>query len=106
MLRLVFVALALAAGPLTYTDMSSEQALRNLSTIGSRDPTALSDAEGVEWVRARFAWVALLRLQGNESKALEVFAGCGKWCGKWGSSSEWAALKSWGCGKRHETFCN
>jgi hypothetical protein len=108
MLRVLWGALALAQASLAqlpYTDTNSEVALRNLRTIGERDPASLSEAEGVEWVRARFAWVALLRLQGNEKGALAVFAGCGDACGKWGPSSEWAALKKWGCERKKEPFC-
>jgi len=102
-----FLGTALAAGPVPggsgvdvpppYTDTTSSQALRNLEKIGARDPAHLSEAEGVEWVRARFALVALLRLQGKEPEALEAFAGCKSYCAKWGPSSEWEALKKWGC---------
>ncbi|MGZ3657946.1 MAG: hypothetical protein ACXVB9_10480 [Bdellovibrionota bacterium] len=108
-LLLIFRALAFAAGPVVappYTDTNSEQALRNMRLICSRDPSALSEAEGVEWVRARFAWVALLRLQNKDKEAVEVFAGCTKVCEKWGPSSEWAALKKWGCARKRMPFCS
>lgn len=105
MWRLVVGALALAAAPPPYTDTNSEVALRNLSVIGAKDPATLSEAEGVEWVRARFAWIALLRLQGNEPAAVAVFAGCKDACAKWGPTSEWAALKKWGCAREKASFC-
>jgi hypothetical protein len=88
--------------PPAYTDTSSAEALRNMRKIGARDPATLSEAEAVEWVRSRFAWVALLRLQGKDAEALAVFEGCRSYCGKWGPSGEWAALKKWGCAKSAE----
>jgi len=66
MWRFLLGAAALAVAPPPYTDTNSEVALRNLSAISAKDPGALSDSEGVEWVRARFAWIALLRLEGDE----------------------------------------
>ena len=81
----------------SYTDTNSVEALRNLRKIDTKDPAKLSEAELVEWVRARFAWIALLRLQGKEKDALEVFAQSRRWCEKHGPSGEWRALKSWGC---------
>ena len=99
---LLFVLLALpaAGGELPYTDLPSETALRNLEKIGARDPAKLPEAEASEWVRSRFAWVALLRMQGREKEALEVFGGCKGYCAKLGSQAEWAALRRWACGKK------
>ena len=94
---------AFAEGPEvvpSYTGTNSVQAKRVLEKLCARDASALSEAEGVEWVRGRFAWVALLRLEGKEDEALKVFEGCGSYCAKWGPSGEWAALRKWGCGKR------
>ena len=105
MWRFLLGAAALAVAPPPYTDTNSEVALRNLSAISAKDPGALSDSEGVEWVRARFAWIALLRLEGDEPAALAVFSGCKEACGKWGSTSEWAALKKWGCAREKASFC-
>jgi hypothetical protein len=70
-----------------------------MRVIGARDPARLSDAESVEWVRSRFAWVALLRLQGKDDEALEVFEGCRSYCKRWGPSGEWEALRKWACGR-------
>lgn len=96
-------ALAAFAGPdmpLSYTDTTSARALQNMATIGARDPAKLSESEKGEWVRSRFAWVALLRLQGKVPEAEDVFAGCGVYCAKFGPSAEWEALRKWGCARR------
>lgn len=84
----------------SYTDTNSVQALRTLEKITERSTKGLPDAELVEWVKARFARIALLRLEGRADEALAVFAGCAKVCEKHGSSEEWKALKAWGCGKK------
>lgn len=83
----------------TFTDTNSVQALRTLEKLTERSPKGLPDSELVEWVRARFARIALLRLEGRADEALKVFGGCAKVCEKHGSSEEWKALKSWGCRK-------
>lgn len=93
------IGLASAETPLPYTDTNSVQALRNLEKISAKDPKKCSEAEGAEWARARFAWIALLRLEGKEKQALNVFSGCGKFCEKWGPEKEWPALKAWGCAR-------
>ncbi|HEY8280481.1 MAG TPA: hypothetical protein VIH99_12705 [Bdellovibrionota bacterium] len=91
---------------LPYTDTNSVQALRNLEALSSRNPAKLGEAEGVEWAKAMFARIALLRLEGKEDRAAEVIAGCGPYCGKWGPGKEWPALKKWGCGrKKAPGFC-
>lgn len=99
--RAAFLALALAAeggeAPPPYTDMNSVQALRNLERITEKGPKGLPEAELAEWVRARFARIALLRLEGKTGEALKVFTGCAKVCEKHGPSEEWKALKEWGC---------
>lgn len=89
-----------AETPPPYTDTSSVEALRNMRKIGARDPAKLSDAEAVEWVRSRFAWIALLRLEGKDKEALGVFEGCRSYCGRWGPGAEWSAIRKWGCGRR------
>jgi len=101
----VGLSAAFAAGPdvpPSYTDMPSATSLRNLKKIGARDPAALGEAEKIEWVRARFAWVGLLRLQGKGDEALRVFDGCGLTCENWGPAAEWAALKKWGCARNKD----
>lgn len=101
-LSLILALPALAAEePLpSYTDMNSVQALRNLEKITERPARGLSEAELMEWVRARFARIALLRLEGRTEEALGAFGGCGKLCEKHGPAEEWKTLKAWGCGKR------
>ncbi len=89
--------------PLPYTNTESERALRNMQKIGAKDPSGLNDTDGEEWVRSRFAWVALLRLEGKDEEAADVFAGCGTYCGKWGPSLEWGGLKKWGCARRPDS---
>ena len=97
-LALIFSFTAHAVdSPLVYTDTNSVQARRNLEKILARDPRLIPEAEGVEWVRARFALIALLRLQGKESEALGVFEKCEEFCKKWGPTVEWDALVLWGC---------
>ena len=90
--------------PPSYTDVSSAEALRTLEKLCARDPAALRDDEGVEWAKARFAMVALLRLQGKDKEAMDAFAGCGSYCRKWGSSAEWKALRKWGCAKKKDAI--
>lgn len=85
---------------LPYTDTNSVQALRNLKQIAGKSPKKLPEPELVEWVRARFAWIALLRLEGKVQDALKVFEGCESYCAKHGPSEEWKALRDWGCGKK------
>jgi|GEM_PF-4557503 len=97
-LLLSLSALAQESVP-SYTDTNSVQALRNLEQIAGKNPKKLPDAELVEWVRARFAWIALLRLEGKIPEALKVFEGCEAYCVKHGPSEEWKALRAWGCGK-------
>ncbi len=100
LLWLAPVGLAESAEPLlTYTDTNSVQAKRNLEKIAGKDPATLNEAEGAEWARARFAWIALLRLEGKEKEARTVFSGCKKFCEKWGPEKEWPALKAWGCAR-------
>ncbi len=84
------------------TDTNSVQALRNIEAIAGKSPVKLNDPELGEWVRARFAWVALLRLEGKTEQARRVFEGCGTYCAKHGPSSEWKALKAWGCGRKSQ----
>jgi hypothetical protein len=86
--------------PPSYTDRNSVQAARHLEAWASRQPEKLSETERGEWVRARFAWIALLRLEGKVPEALAAFEGCGTYCAKHGPSEEWKALKAWGCGKK------
>lgn len=88
---------------LNYTDTNSVQAARNLKQLTSQDPKTLREEEGVVWARARFAWVALLRLEGKDKEAEAVFAGCGNgkvnFCKKWGPEKEWKKMKAWGCAR-------
>jgi hypothetical protein len=97
---LLSVAFAAEEPAPSYTDTNSVQALRTLEKITERSSKGLPDEELVEWVRARFARIALLRLEGRADEALAVFAGCAKVCERHGSSEEWKALKAWGCGKK------
>ncbi len=83
----------------SYTDTNSVRALRILAKITAKDPATLSETEGAEWARARFAEIALLRLEGKVKEAAELFAGCGIYCEMWGALNEWPSLKAWGCSK-------
>ncbi len=100
LLAVVFSFSSDAGDSLPYTDTNSVQALRNLEKISEKNPEKMKDLELGEWVRARFAWIALLRLEGKEEEARKVFSGCSSYCAKHGPSGEWAALKAWGCGKK------
>lgn len=106
-LSLLFPLIGSSSEPsLAYTDTNSVQARRNLEKILLGNPASLSEVEGVEWVRARFALVALLRLQGNEKEALKVFRLCDVYCERWGPPTEWVALRRWGCGQAKDAeFC-
>jgi len=98
-LWLSFSSLALESSP-SYTDTNSVQALRFLQAAAGKNPKHLTDPELAEWVRARFALIALLRLEGKNAEAIEAFENCGKLCAKHGPSGEWKALKVWGCLKK------
>lgn len=95
---LLFAALTVSAAeppPPVYTDLNSVQALRNLEKITEKSTKGLPESELVVWVRARFARIALLRLEGRPEEALAVFEGCVKLCEKHGPTEEWKALKEW-----------
>lgn len=97
-LALLFLGLPAAAAEEaspSYTDLNSVQALRNLEKLTNRPVKGLPESELVEWVRARFARIALLRLEGRPAEALAVFEGCAKLCEKHGPTEEWKALKAW-----------
>jgi hypothetical protein len=86
-----------------YVNNLSFPAEQAMEKIASRKPKEIhSEAEWVDWARARLAWVALRRLQGRERDALRVFAGCGSYCEKYGPEKEWEAEKRWGCPKKRE----
>jgi hypothetical protein len=53
-----------------YTDMNSVQALRNLEKITERSTKGMPELELSEFVRARFARIALLRLEGRSADAI------------------------------------
>jgi hypothetical protein len=81
------------------TDINSAEARRNLEKVASRSADGLSEAELVEWTKARLAWIALNRLEGREDEALKLFSGCGKTCAHYAPDKEWKALQAWGCSK-------
>lgn len=84
----------------TYTDVNMIEARRNLEkVIASPFTSQYTEAEKVEWVKARLALIALERLQGNEAKALKIFDDCGNYCAKFAAASEWDALKRWACSR-------
>ncbi len=99
LLFLLFGTLAFAEQAPNYTDLNSVQARQAMEKLIAKDPAQLPEAERGEWARARFALVALLRMQGKDSEAVAVFSGCGITCEKWGPQNEWAPLKKWGCTK-------
>ncbi len=85
----------------TYLNANQVQARRLMEKIAKQPYSQLaSDPERNEWARARLAWVALERLAGNEKAALEIFAGCERFCEKYGPESEWVATKKWACQKQ------
>lgn len=95
--------LALAQEPPVYVNNLSVEAGQAMEKIAGRDPSGIqSEAELVEWARARLAWISLRRLQGREKEALTIFEGCGQVCEKYGSEKEWAAARAWGCQKKRE----
>ena len=81
----------------------SLEASQAMDKVAKRDPHSLeSEADLVDWARARIAWIALRRLQGRESEALTIFEGCEEICKKYGPEKEWRAAKTWGCQKKRE----
>lgn len=102
LIPLLFVwPLLLAAAPPIYVNTFSVEAAKGMEKIGGRPVAELtSDAERMEWARARLAWIALTRLQGQEAEALKIFSGCGDICGRFGPEKEWASTRSWGCGRQ------
>ena len=95
--------LASAQEPPVYVNNLSVEAGQAMAKIAGRDPSGIqSEAELVEWARARLAWISLRRLQGREKEALSIFEGCGQVCEKYGSEKEWAAARAWGCQKKRE----
>ena len=99
---LLFISLCFgqAFAQTSYTDVNMIEARRNLEKVIASDYSAqYTEAEKVEWVKARLALIALERLQGNEAKALKVFDDCREYCGKFAASGEWGSLKKWACSK-------
>jgi hypothetical protein len=95
--------LAFAQEPPIYVNNLSVEAGQAMERIAGRDPSDIkSEAELVEWARARLAWVSLRRLQGREKEALSIFEGCARICEKYGAEKEWAAAQAWGCQKKRE----
>lgn len=105
LLALLAGALALAAPEKAalYIEGNVVQAARLLEGICSKDFNDLAgEAEQVEWVKARLAWVSLERLRGREEEALRIFSACDVYCEKHAPEKEWASLKAWACGKKKE----
>ena len=96
-------ALGWAAEPVGYLNAVSVQAEKQMQQLASRDPAKLSQNEKIDWARARMAWVDLLRLQGRDEEALQVFAGCLGYCEKFGGEKEWKPMLAWGCGKKPDS---
>lgn len=95
------VPLLLAAAPPAYVNTFSLDAANVMRKIAGRPVEELkTDAERMEWARARLAWIALARLQGQEAEALKIFSDCGDICGRFGPEKEWDATRSWGCGRQ------
>lgn len=95
--------IALAGGDSTYLNVNSWEAKKEITKILTADPALLpTDAERIEWVKARLAAISLARLETREAEALKLFLECGKWCGKYGPEQEWASVKAWGCQKKRE----
>jgi hypothetical protein len=105
-LFLLFAAIsipAVAADDHSYLNTGSFEAKKNLSRILAANPLHLpTDAERAEWAKARLAAISLARLQAREADAIQLFEGCGTWCGKYGPEAEWRAVKAWGCQKKRE----
>lgn len=100
---LLFGFLASAQEPPVYVNNLSVEAGQAMEKIAGRDPSTLkSEAEKVEWARARLAWISLRRLQGREKEAISLFEGCGQICESHGPEKEWAAARAWGCQKKRE----
>jgi len=100
---LLLGGLAFAQEPPIYVNNLSVEAGQAMEKIAGRDPSGIkSEAELVEWARARLAWISLRRLQGREKEALSIFEGCGQVCEKYGSETECAAARAWGCQKKRE----
>lgn len=100
----LFLTIAsLAATPNSYTEVNSVESERVIQSITKRSFSSLStEAEQVEWVRARMAGIALARLRGQESQALDYFIGCETYCQRHAPEKEWATVKAWGCTKKKE----
>lgn len=95
---------SLAAGEATYLNANAWEAQKITAGIIAADPGQLgTEAEKIEWARARLAAISLARLQAREEEALKLFLGCGKVCEKYGKESEWKAVKAWGCQKKRDT---
>jgi hypothetical protein len=95
---------AFAAGEASYLNANAWDAQKITSGIIAADPKALpTDYEKVEWVKARLAAISLARLQAKEDEAMKLFEDCGQTCEKYGSESEWKAVKDWGCQKKRDT---
>lgn len=100
---IILISLPVWAANKSYTDVNSIEAERAMKGIVSVPYTALTtEADQVEWVKARIAWIALERLRGREAKALEIFEGCENFCEKHAADKEWSSLKAWGCSKKKE----
>ncbi len=105
MLLLLLPALALAAPEKAsiYIEGNVVQAARVLEGICSKDFNDLAgEAEQVEWVKARLAWIALERLRGRDEEALRICSACDLYCERHAPEREWAALRAWACGKKKE----
>ena len=102
-LSLLALPLALGQELPVFVNMRSLEAGQAMEKIAGRDPSKIqTEAELVDWARARLAWVSLKRLQGRENEALSIFEGCLTFCEKYGPEKEWASIKAWGCQKKRE----
>ncbi len=82
----------------------SLEAAKAMERLSQQNPKKLSEAEKIEWARARLAWIALKRLQGQEGEALQIFQGCQGFCEKYGPEKEWKSVRAWGCAKKREAI--
>ncbi len=65
--------------------------------------TLKSEGEKRSFATASLAKIALLRLQGREQEALQVFRKCDGSCRKFGSVKEWDSVNLWACSKEEKS---
>lgn len=72
------------------------EAEKKFSQAASRPFAELkTELEKKEWAEARLSWIALERLRGRNTSALQIWNGCKAYCEKYGKKSSWQAVKDW-----------